>query len=73
MDWSDYKGVERIEGKLGGKPLLKDTRVSADLVAECLDGGETPEEIASNYHLKLQDVLNLKAYRDSHQSAAVQP
>ncbi len=73
MDWSDYAGVERIEGKVGGKPLLKNTRVPADLVVECLDGGETPQEIASNYRLKLQDVLNLKAYRDTHQPAGVQP
>ena len=39
----------------------------ADQVIESLEGGETPEEVAYNHDLKLQDVLNLKAFRDSHQ------
>lgn len=68
-DWTGYEGVERIEGKLGGKPALAHTRVPADLVADCLDNGETPEEIAYNYTLDLQDVLNFKNQRDARQVA----
>ena len=67
MDWSDYDGVEIIPGKVGGQPLLKDTRVPADLVAECLEAGETVEEIAYNYDLEAADVLRLKLFIDSHQ------
>ncbi len=70
MDWTDYNGVERVPGRLGGQPVLRGTRVPADLIAECLDGGETPHEITYNYTLKLQDVLNFKAYRDTHQAAS---
>jgi uncharacterized protein (DUF433 family) len=67
MDWSGYDGVETIPGKVGGLPLLKGTRVPADLVAECLDAGETVEEIAYNYDLEVAEVLRLKLYIDRHQ------
>ncbi|HEX4808666.1 MAG TPA: DUF433 domain-containing protein [Bryobacteraceae bacterium] len=69
MDWSNYPGVEQVEGRLGGKPVLKNSRVPAELIAECLDAGETPQEIAYNYTLKLQDVLNFKAFKDAQQPA----
>jgi len=41
--------------------------VPADLVADCLDDGETVEEIAYNYDPKPADILRLKLYMDSHQ------
>jgi uncharacterized protein (DUF433 family) len=53
--YSDYPGVEQVPDRLGGKPVLKGTRVPAELVSECLDTGEAPEEIAYNYTLKLED------------------
>jgi len=71
--WEDYDGVEQVEGKLSGVPLLKGTCVPADLVAECLAEGETVEEVAFNYALKPGDGLRLKLYRDSHQPAALKP
>jgi uncharacterized protein (DUF433 family) len=64
--WEGYDGVEVIEGKVGGVPLIKRSRVPADLVAECLDAGETVDEIAYNYDLKPVDILHLKEFRDSH-------
>ena len=67
--YSDYPSVEQVHDRLGGTPVLKGTRVPAELVAECLDAGETPEEIAYNYTLKLEDVLNFKAFREAHHVA----
>lgn len=63
--YQDYDGVEMIEGKVSGMPLLKGSRVPADLVAECLDEGETVAEIAYNYTLNPADVLRFKLYRES--------
>jgi len=67
IDWSGYDGVEVIPGKVSGAALLIGTRVPADLVADCLDDGETVEEIAYNYDPKPADILRLKLYMDSHQ------
>lgn len=68
--YRDYPGVEEVPDRLHGKPVLKGTRVPADLVAQCLDAGDTAEDIAYDYTLSLQDVLNFKAYRDAHLAAS---
>jgi uncharacterized protein (DUF433 family) len=67
--FSDYPGVKVVPGRVGGKPTLGDSRVPAELVAECLDAGETPEEIAYYYMVPLKAVLDFKTYRDAHQPA----
>ena len=72
-EFTDYPGVVRMPGRVSGKPTLGESRVPAELVAECLDEGETPEEVADHYDLKLVDVLKFKLYRDSHKPAVVQP
>jgi uncharacterized protein (DUF433 family) len=71
-DFMEYPGVVVLPGRVGGKPTHGDSRVPAELVAECLDEGETAEEVADNYYLKLADVLKFKLYRDSRKSAVVQ-
>jgi len=67
LDWSGYDGVEMIPGKVGGVPLLKNSRVPADLVADCLEDGETVEEVSYNYDLNPLDVARLKQYIEVHQ------
>jgi len=66
MDWSTYDGVETIPGRVSGVPLLKGTRVPADTIVESAELGETAEEIAFNYDLKLDDVRRLLGYAARH-------
>jgi uncharacterized protein (DUF433 family) len=66
MDWSNYAGVETVPGRVSGAPLLKGTRVPADTIVESAELGETAEEIAFNYDLKLDDVRSLLAYAARH-------
>lgn len=61
-----------MSGRVGGKPTLGNSRVPVELIAECLDEGESAEEIAFNYTVPLEDVLNFKIYRDAH-APALQP
>lgn len=74
-EFADYPGVDLQPEddpsgwRVGGVPTLGKSRVPAELVAECLDEGETPEEVAYNYTLPLKQVLDFKAYRDAHQPA----
>jgi uncharacterized protein (DUF433 family) len=44
IEWSDCKAVERIEGKLGGAWLFKNTRVPVKALFENLEGGASVEE-----------------------------
>jgi uncharacterized protein (DUF433 family) len=62
MDWSNCEMVEAVAGRLNGRPVVKNTRVAADTVAESAELGRTPEETASDYRLKVIDVKALLAY-----------
>jgi uncharacterized protein (DUF433 family) len=61
MDWSSCDIVEIVPGKVSGVPLVKNTRVPAETVAVSAELGETPEEIAYNYDLRLEDVITILA------------
>ncbi len=68
-EFSQYPGVVVQIGRVGGRPTLGESRVPAEQVAECLDAGETPQEIAYNYSLPLEAVVDFKTYRDAHKPA----
>lgn len=68
-EFADYPGIVVQPGRVSGKPTLGESRVPAELVAQSLDDGEKPEEIAYNYSLPLKAVLDFKTYRDAHQPA----
>lgn len=43
---------------LGGKPIIKGTRISVDFILELLSSGMSVDEILKEYkHLKREDVL----------------
>ena len=43
---------------LGGKPIIKGTRISVEFILELLSSGMTQDQIAKEYwHLKKEDVL----------------
>ena len=52
--------MDRIEidvDKLGGKPVIKGTRIPVALIIELLAGGLRPEEIVKEYpELSLEDI-----------------
>jgi uncharacterized protein (DUF433 family) len=41
--------VEEIPGKAGGQPVVKGTRILADIIVEEFDSGSSIEEIEENY------------------------
>ncbi|NPA84809.1 MAG: DUF433 domain-containing protein [Crenarchaeota archaeon] len=41
---------------MGGKPVIKGTRITVDLILELLASGMTPEEIAEDYGISVEDV-----------------
>ena len=48
---------------LGGKPIIKGTRISVDFILELLSSGMAIEEILKEYkHLKKQDILEALDY-----------
>ena len=65
FDWSGCDEVERVEGKKGGVPILKHTRMQADLVVDNYQAGLSADEIAEVY---LLDPRQVKAVISMHSS-----
>ncbi len=67
--WKDCPAVETVPGRLGGRPVVKDSRVAADTILEAEELGERAEETAYNYCLKLQDVIDIRSYAHRRNAA----
>ncbi len=52
--------IEAHPGILGGKPVVRGTRVPVDLLLELVDAGLNVDDILREYpHLKREDVLSV--------------
>ncbi len=60
-----WKGrIEKRPGVLGGKPVVKGTRISVELITGRLEGGATEEEILQSYpHLAPEDIAACRRYK----------
>ncbi len=61
MDWRDRITIDpKI---LVGKPIIRGTRVSVELVVELLGRGYTPQQIVEQYdHITAEDIQACLAY-----------
>ena len=60
-DWRER--IVATADTLGGKPRIKGTRISVDLILELLAAGMTQEEILVNYdHLISEDIVAATNY-----------
>ena len=41
---------------MGGKPVIRGTRITVDLILELLASSMTPKEIAEDYKISIEDV-----------------
>ena len=61
MNWRDH--IHSVPGILGGKPVVKGTRISVELILEYLAEGAPVSEILTAYpHIKEADVLAAIAF-----------
>jgi uncharacterized protein (DUF433 family) len=61
MDWHERIAVDA--DVLGGKPVIKGTRIAVELVIDLLARGYTAQQIVSQYdHVALDDVQACLAY-----------
>jgi len=64
MDWSGCPLVEIVPGKVSGAPILKGTRLPADVIVENYAGGSPVEEIEENFGISQSDIRTILAYAD---------
>jgi uncharacterized protein (DUF433 family) len=63
IDWTDCELVERVPGKVSGRPIVRGTRIIADTIVEDAELGSSLEEIHENYpDLSLDAIQRLISY-----------
>ncbi len=59
--------IEHIEGRAGGRAVIKGTRIPVWAIVECYQSGLTPEEILAHYpQLTLSRVFDAIGYYDDN-------
>jgi uncharacterized protein (DUF433 family) len=68
MDWSDCELVEQVLGKMGGRPVIKGTRIEPETVLIDEEYGRTPEETHSSYPtLSVETIRAIRAFAHRHE------
>ena len=49
MEWLDCDLIEVVPGKMGGRPVIKGTRIEPDTIIDDFDLGSPVEEIHENF------------------------
>ena len=49
IDWTGCELVERVPGKVSGRPIVRGTRIMVDTIVQDAELGSTLEEIHENY------------------------
>ena len=63
IDWTGCELVERIPGKVSGRPIVRGTRILADTIVQDAELGSPLEEIQENYpDLSLTDIQQLISF-----------
>ena len=67
MSKLDYRNIEKIPGRCGGRAVVTSTRVRVSVILSCYRQGMTVEEILQEFpHLKAADVHDALAYAYEH-------
>ena len=72
IDWAGCELVERIPGKVSGRPVVRGTRILADTIIQDAELGSPLEEIQENYpDLSLAAVQRLISFARLHREQRV--
>jgi len=67
VDWSECELVESVAGKVGGRPVVKGTRIPADTILTDEELGATVDETLESFpSLTLDTIRSIRAYGHSH-------
>jgi uncharacterized protein (DUF433 family) len=68
MNWLECEEIEVVPGKMGGKPVIKGTRVQPEIIVDNFEGGSDIEEIHENYpHVPVEAIRRIIEFHHSHQ------
>ena len=72
IDWTGCELVERVPGKVSGRPLVRGTRILADTIVQDAELGSPLEEIHENYpDLPVSVIERLLSFANSRRDLRV--
>ncbi len=67
MSKVDYRNIEKVADRCGGRAVVAGTRIRVSVILTCYRQGMTVEEIVQQYpHLRPADVHDALAYAYAH-------
>jgi len=67
IDWAGCELVERVPGKVSGRPVVRGTRILADTIVQDAELGSPLEEIQENFpDLSLTTIEQLISFARTH-------
>lgn len=68
IDWTSCELVERVPGKVAGKPVINGTRIEPDTIVQDFEMGSPVEEIHENFpSLTIDTIRKVIGFAHSHQ------
>ena len=68
MDWTGCDVIEQVPGKVGGRPVIKGTRIEPEVILVDEQYGRTPEQTHADFPtLQLDTILKIRAFAHKHQ------
>ena len=49
MDWTECDLIEQVPGKMGGRPVVKGTRIEPEVILVDEEHGRTPEQTQASF------------------------
>jgi len=71
IDWMECELIERIPGKVSGRPIVRGTRILPDAIVNSFDMGESIEELAEGFpSLSIAQIRRLIEFAHSRRDRA---
>jgi uncharacterized protein (DUF433 family) len=71
IDWMECSEIEAVPGKVGGRPVIKGTRIEPDLVVVEAEHGRTPEETHAGFPtLSVQSIRAVLVFAEKQKQVA---
>jgi uncharacterized protein (DUF433 family) len=68
MDWTGCEEIEQVAGKVGGRPVVKGTRVEPDVILIDEEYGRSAEQTHASFPtVPVDTILKIRAFAEKHQ------
>ena len=72
IDWTQCDLIERVPGKVSGRPIVRGTRILPDAIVNSYDAGDPLDLIHENYPgLSIPEIRRLIEFAHSHRGQPV--